>query len=71
MSPQELELISLTANDRCDRCIGQAYTIARKDGFNDLLFCNHHLRESRDALMAQGFRIIEDLTARERDGVLV
>lgn len=71
MSPQELELISLTASDRCDRCIGQAYTIARKDGFNDLLFCNHHLRESRDALMAQGFRIIEDLTARERDGVLV
>lgn len=71
MSPQELELISLTAQDRCDRCIGQAYSIARKEGFDDLLFCNHHLREHRDALLAQGFEVIEDLTARERDGVLV
>ena len=71
MSPQELEFVSLTATDRCDRCIGQAYTVARRKGFDDLLFCNHHLREHRDALIEQGWEVIEDISARERDGVPV
>lgn len=40
----------LTALDRCDRCIAQAYyMVALKNG--DLYFCRHHFSKYEDDLM--------------------
>lgn len=66
-----MDIIALTAADRCDRCGAQAYTVARKADLDDLMFCNHHLEKHRDALLLSGFELIEDVQAKERDGVLV
>lgn len=52
----------LTAEDRCDRCGAQARHTANKEGFAELLFCNHHHREFDDALWNQGFTVLSDLT---------
>jgi hypothetical protein len=56
---EEVEVVSLTAQDRCDRCSAQALSVARKDDF-ELLFCKHHERESGPALLTSGWRIIAD-----------
>lgn len=39
------------ADQRCDRCGAQAYHAASKAGFSELLFCNHHYEEHKDALL--------------------
>lgn len=48
----------LTAQDRCDRCGGQAYFIAFKDNVS-LMFCRHHFLKADDALGARGFSVID------------
>lgn len=44
-------MVILTAQDRCDRCGAAAKHVARKPGNHDLLFCNHHYNDNRDALL--------------------
>lgn len=48
----------LTAQDRCDRCQGQAYFIAFKESMT-LMFCRHHFLKADEALDAQGFSVID------------
>lgn len=56
---------SLCANDRCDRCSGQAYTLWAQEG-SELFFCAHHTREHEPVLLAQGFVLHID----ERDRLI-
>lgn len=39
------------ASERCDRCGARAKHAATKPGCSELLFCDHHYRDSRDALL--------------------
>lgn len=41
------------ASMRCDRCGARAAHKATKPGLSELLFCNHHYTENRDALIKQ------------------
>ncbi len=56
----QMELITFTAADRCDRCGAQARHSARRADFPDLLFCSHHIREHLDKLLDTGWTIISD-----------
>lgn len=60
---------SVTAFDRCDRCMAQAYVKAEKEGDwnSHLLFCLHHTREFKDSLMCNGWILTFD---EEHAGVL-
>lgn len=49
--------ISLTKQDRCDRCPAEAKVIA-KSGGSELLFCDHHARNHEVALVNAGWSII-------------
>lgn len=51
------------AIERCDGCRAQAFHAATKDGFAELLFCNHHHREFNDALLESGWTIESDVSA--------
>lgn len=66
MVDNELPLIEFTAGDRCDRCGAQAYTLARHDEFGELLFCLHHRREHVNALLDEGWEIVDDYEAMSR-----
>lgn len=60
----DLPTVSFDANDRCDRCGAQAYTMAvRDDVAAELLFCVHHRRENSDRLEEDGWTIIDDYEA--------
>ena len=48
------------ATERCDRCGAQAKYAATKAGCAELLFCGHHYRENRDALINQYWLINSD-----------
>lgn len=58
----------LTAADRCTQCGAQAYALFEKPdlvlatGVAALLFCAHHLRDHKDALLAKGFVLALDET---------
>lgn len=66
------ELISLTLNDRCDRCAASAKHVARK-GDLELMFCTHHFSRTKhkdkhvDVLIQDGWTVITDVSAIERD----
>lgn len=49
----------LKVQDRCDRCGSQAFILAVNED-HDLMFCNHHGKEFSDALVMQGFIIIDE-----------
>lgn len=49
----------LPGEDRCDRCGAQAFVIAEKVNRSELLFCQHHGREFRKALIEKGW-IVND-----------
>lgn len=51
-------MISLTADDRCDRCGAQAHYHAKKPGGGELMFCSHHYKENRDALL-EGYWLVD------------
>ena len=54
----EETMVSFTAHDRCDRCGAQAYAQAEKWGAPaHLLFCLHHSKEFKDALLNYGWTI--------------
>jgi hypothetical protein len=57
--------VSLTAQDRCDRCGAQAYAKVVKDNM-ELLFCGHHREDHEDALIVDGWEILHDHEAWER-----
>lgn len=67
MVDTDLPLIDFTAEDRCDRCGAQAYTMAQhEDMASELLFCLHHAREHRNDLVDEGWTVIDDYEAIER-----
>lgn len=45
-----VQLTSLSAVDRCDRCGAQAYVRVELGGGAELLFCAHHARQHEDKL---------------------
>lgn len=65
-------MVSLTLNDRCDRCTASAKHVARK-GSLELMFCTHHLFRTKHkvkhehALVQDGWEVYTDVTAIERD----
>lgn len=65
MVTENVEMVTFTSHDRCDRCIAQALAVARKDGHADLMFCWHHKEKHGDALLDQGWEVIEDYEAYE------
>lgn len=66
MVDYEAPCIDFTAEDRCDRCGAQAYTLARHEDFGELMFCLHHRRENVDILLDEGWEIIDDYEAMSR-----
>lgn len=62
----EEPMIEFTALCRCDRCGAQAYTAATSDEFGMLFFCLHHRKQHVDALMNEGWTIVDDYEAIER-----
>lgn len=65
MLAEEYTVREFTAFDRCDACGAQAYAIAESDDLGEFLFCVHHLKRHRDALLDSGFSIAEDTQAIE------
>lgn len=53
-------MLDLTALDRCDRCGAQAYHRATKPGMTELLFCAHHHKDHKNALLEQYWLIESD-----------
>lgn len=68
MLDNETPMIEFSAQDRCDRCIGRAYTLAKHEDFGELLFCPHHSRKVRQALFDEGWTIIDDTLGLEELG---
>lgn len=66
MIDTDLPVIEFTANDRCDACQAQAYAVAQKEGRADLLFCVHHRRKHYNALLDQGWMVIDDTAGLEQ-----
>lgn len=52
--------LTLTAQDRCDRCGAQAYHQAEIAPDLILLFCNHHLQAHLTALVEQKVKVRSD-----------
>lgn len=48
----------LTANDRCDSCSAAAKVVATFIN-GELMFCGHHARESKEALMLKAINIYD------------
>lgn len=60
-------ILEFTAHDRCDRCGSQAYSLAKHDEMStDLLFCLHHRKQHVDALLDDGWEVIDDYEAISR-----
>jgi hypothetical protein len=58
-----VEVIALSAQDRCDRCGARAMCQAtHPDAPSELLFCGHHMNDVSVALLEQGWTIIESVT---------
>lgn len=58
-----IDVMKLTALDRCDRCGAQAYLKATSEGGTELMFCAHHAREHAPKLKELGY-IIHDETQK-------
>lgn len=59
-------VLVFTAEDRCDACGAQAYTLARhEDRPTELLFCLHHRKRVEDKLLDEGWELIDDTVAIE------
>lgn len=67
MIDEDMPMIEFTANDRCDGCGAQAYALARHEDFGELLFCIHHLKGVNQNLLDEGWQIVEDYEAIERE----
>lgn len=57
MSTTVAEPLTLTAQDRCDRCGAAAQARAELVSGLELLFCRHHLRENQDKLLEGGAQL--------------
>lgn len=66
MIHEDLPLIEFTAQDRCDRCGAQAYSMARHEEYSSLLFCLHHRKQHYDMLLDSGWEVVDDYEAIER-----
>jgi len=60
-----LNMREFLAIDRCDRCGAQAKHAAKKPGCTELLFCNHHYRDHKDALLEAYWLIESDVSPAE------
>lgn len=49
----------LTRLDRCDaKCSAAAWSVAEWEGVGQLMFCGHHTRKYREAMLEQGATIL-------------
>lgn len=46
--------------ERCDRCGARAKHAAHKDGYTELLFCNHHYNKFESGLLENEWTIESD-----------
>lgn len=65
-SPTTEEMFVASSSVRCDRCFAEAYSTARKDSIGELYFCVHHRNQSYNALLNDGWTVIDDTEAIER-----
>lgn len=61
----ENSVMVFTTFDRCDGCGAQALSAAQKEGKTDLLFCLHHRKRHYDALILDGWTVVDDIVAME------
>lgn len=62
----DTQVITFTAHDRCDaRCNAQALAKAQREGFEELLFCMHHVRQHENALIDNGWTVHVDVKTYE------
>ena len=67
MSEEINEMFESTAHARCDACQAQAYSQAvNLDCASDLLLCLHHRKKHGQALLDEGWMIIDDCQAMEQ-----
>lgn len=71
MVDTENPVLDFTAMDRCDRCPGQAVSLAQHEDFGELYFCFHHIFEHRNTLEDDGWAVIDDLGRYEELGITV
>lgn len=62
---EALRMREFLAVERCDRCGAQAKHAANKPGHAELLFCNHHYRDHKDALLEAYWLIESDVSPAE------
>lgn len=61
---EQVEVKSLTALDRCDRCSAAAlYQCTKPGAASILMFCGHHTRKHEPALVGDGWTIHGDKNA--------
>lgn len=68
MIDEDFPMIDFSAQDRCDRCIARAYTLAQHEEYGELMFCPHHSKEVRQNLFDEGWTIIDDALGLEELG---
>ena len=66
MATTDVELVTFSGTDMCDlRCPAQALAKANRED-DELFFCWHHKEQHFDALLNQGWTIVEDWETWER-----
>lgn len=71
MIDKDLPLIEFSAFDRCDGCGARALSSARRDDMpQELLFCIHHRMKHINALLDEGWEIVDGTEALEILGEL-
>lgn len=56
---EEVKEQTLTLQDRCDRCMAQAFVLV-KGMEGELLFCGHHFTKYEEALYNWAYDIIDE-----------
>ena len=56
-------VVQLDGRHRCDGCGARAYVLVGNEAMDELLFCFHHFKEHKDALLGQGWSVLVDQTS--------
>lgn len=58
MDEEEIEELTLSPNDRCDKCGCQAYFMSILES-GELLFCRHHFLQNEEVLRDISYHIVD------------
>jgi hypothetical protein len=57
--------------ERCDGCGARAVAAASKEGFSDVMFCFHHIKDNREELLDVGWTVTDDGAMYEALGLKI